>query len=210
MELSSSLPADYEERMVAAQVDCAGGKGDGEACHAVGEFLSVIRRDYGGAREAYGANCENRSHGPSCFALGRLLLGGKGGAADEGGGFDAFAKGCGLGHGPACHHLGLLEFKRGDDAAALRHLATACDGGDAASCYTVAGYRLKRKDAAAARPFLERACDDGHAPACHNLAVMFKTGDGGVERDAAKFATYAAKTRALVDAAGAARGVKIA
>ena len=210
MELSSSLPPDYEERMVAASVDCAGGKGDGEACHAVGEFLSVIRRDYAGARDTYAKNCASRSHGASCFGIGRLLLGGKGGDADEGAAREAFARGCGLGHGPACHHLGLLDFKAGDDAAAIKHLGKACDGGNAASCYTVGGYLLKNKRPADARPMLERACDDGHAPACHNLAVMFKTGDGGVERDAAKFATYAAKTRALVDAAGAARGVKVA
>ena len=65
MELSETLPKDYEERMVSASVDCAGGKGDGDACHAVGEFFSVIRKDYAAARETYGKNCEARKHGAS-------------------------------------------------------------------------------------------------------------------------------------------------
>ena len=213
MELSETLPKDYEERMVSASVDCAGGKGDGDACHAVGEFFSVIRKDYAAARETYGKNCEARKHGASCFALGRLLLGGRGGAADEARGEQAFASGCERGHAPACHHLGVLAFKRKDDAAALAHLEKACDGGDAASCYVLGGYFLRpgaAKRPAKAREFLEIACDDGHAPACHNLAVMMKNGDVGVPRDAKLFDKYAARTRELVAAAGAARGGRVA
>ena len=71
-------------------------------------------------------------------------------------------------HAPACHHLGVLAFKRKDDAAALAHLEKACDGGDAASCYVLGGYFLRpgaAKQPAKAREFLEIACDDGHAPA---------------------------------------------
>ncbi|KAH8092314.1 hypothetical protein JL720_5283 [Aureococcus anophagefferens] len=204
MELSETLPKDYEERMVSASVDCAGGKGDGDACHAVGEFFSVIRKDYAAARETYGKNCEARKHGASCFALGRLLLGGRGGAADEARGERAFAAGCDRGHAPACHHLGVLAFKRKDDAAALAHLEKACDGGDAASCYVLGGYFLRPRAATAkAREFLEIACDDGHAPACHNLAVMMKNGDVGVPRDAKLF-DVRARTRACCRA-GAAR-----
>ena len=213
MELSETLPKDYEERMVSASVDCAGGKGDGDACHAVGEFFSVIRKDYAAARETYGKNCEARKHGASCFALGRLLLGGRGGAADEARGERAFASGCDRGHAPACHHLGVLAFKRKDDAAALAHLEKACDGGDAASCYVLGGYFLRpgaAKRPAKAREFLEIACDDGHAPACHNLAVMFRKGDDGVPADPQLFDRYAKRTRALVEAAGAARGVRVA
>ena len=213
MELSTSLPEEYEERMLSASLDCNRGAADGDACHAVGEFFAVIRKDYVKAREAYGANCDERKHGASCFGLGRLLLGGKGGGADEKAGEAAFDKGCALGHGPSCHHLGLLEFKRKDDTKALGHLETACGAGDPGSCYLLGSYFLKPGKSKAplkAKTFLETACADGHAPACHNLAVMFKNGDAGVPKDEAKFDTYAKRTRALVDAAGAARGVKVA
>lgn len=66
MELSEKLPDEYEERMLSASIDCDGGKGSGEfarrrrverpslsgdACHAVGEFFSVVRNDHAKARE---------------------------------------------------------------------------------------------------------------------------------------------------------------
>ena len=213
MELSSTLPPEYEERMVSASVDCASGKGDPSACHAVGEFFAVIRKDYVAARGAYEANCGARRHGASCFALARLLLGGKGGDADGPGAEKAFGRGCDMGHAPACHHLGLLAFQRKDDAAAVSHLLKACDQGDPASCYLLGGYHLRpgrSKSPKKAREFLEYACDDGHAPACHNLAVMLKKGDDGVPADPALFDKYAKRTRELVQQAGAARGVRVA
>ena len=66
------------------------------------------------------------------------------------------------------------------------------------------------RDAVQAKTYLETACADGHAPACHNLAVMFRKGDDGVPADAELFDRYAKRTRALVEAAGAARGVRVA
>jgi len=213
MELSEQLPPRYEERMVSAQIDCDAGRGDAGACHAVGEFLAVIKKDYANARTAYMQNCADRGHGASCFGVGRLLLAGRGGAADETGAEAAFRKGCELGHAPSCHNLGLLAFRRKDDAAALECLEKACEGGHPASCHALGGYFLRagpKRDPVVARARLEAACDDGHAPACHNLAVMFKKGDAGVPADQKLFDRYAKRTRALVDAAGAARGVRVA
>ena len=107
MELTPDLPPQYEERMLAAKLDCDRGNGQGDACHAVGEFLSVVKNDHEGARKQFERNCKN-GHGASCFALGRLLLGGKGGPTDEKGGERVLKKGCDLQHAPSCHHLGLL------------------------------------------------------------------------------------------------------
>lgn len=66
--------------MVSVSLNCSGGKSDGDAYLAVGEFFSVIAKDYAAARETYWANCDQWQAGGSCFALGRLLLGGRDGA----------------------------------------------------------------------------------------------------------------------------------
>jgi TPR repeat protein len=212
MELSPDLPPQYEERLLAAKLDCDNDKGAADACHAVGEFLSVVKNDHAGARKAFEKNCAS-GHGASCFALGRLLLGGKGGPLDERKGEATLKKGCALEHAPSCHHLGLMAFGRSDERAGEAHMATACAMGLSQACHVLGGALLrpgKGRDAVKANGYLETACADGHAPACHNLAVMFRKGDAGVPADAALFDRYAQRTRALVEAAGAARGVRVA
>ena len=67
MELTQDLPPQYEERMLAAKLDCDNGKGAADACHAVGEFLSVVKNDHVGARKQFERNCQ-KGHGASCFA----------------------------------------------------------------------------------------------------------------------------------------------
>lgn len=37
------IDPEYEERMLAFEIDCDNGKGDAWACHSVGEFLSVVK-----------------------------------------------------------------------------------------------------------------------------------------------------------------------
>ena len=212
MELTQDLPPQYEERMLAAKLDCDRGTGQGDACHAVGEFLSVVKNDHVGARKQFERNCKN-GHGASCFALGRLLLGGKGGSTDEKGGERSLKKGCSLDHAPSCHHLGLLAFGKGDERTGRKHLEKACSQGLAQACHVLGGALLRpgrSRDAVKAKSYLETACADGHAPACHNLAVMFRKGDDGVPADPQLFDRYAKRTRALVEAAGAARGVRVA
>jgi TPR repeat protein len=174
--------------------------------------LSVVKNDHVGARQQFERNCKN-GHGASCFALGRLLLGGKGGSTDEKGGERVLKKGCDLQHAPSCHHLGLLAFGRGDERTGKKHLESACTKGLAQACHVLGGALLRpgsSRDAVKAKDYLETACADGHAPACHNLAVMFRKGDDGVPADPQLFDRYAKRTRALVEAAGAARGVRVA
>ena len=141
------------------------------------------------------------------------MLGGKGGSTDEKGGERVLKKGCDLEHAPSCHHLGLLAFGRGDERNGKKHLESACTKGLAQACHVLGGALLRpgrNRDAVRAKNFLETACADGHAPACHNLAVMFRKGDDGVPADPQLFDRYAKRTRALVEAAGAARGVRVA
>eukprot|EP00635_Sarcinochrysidales_sp_CCMP3193_P007989 CAMPEP_0118890028 /NCGR_PEP_ID=MMETSP1166-20130328/687_1 /TAXON_ID=1104430 /ORGANISM="Chrysoreinhardia sp, Strain CCMP3193" /LENGTH=223 /DNA_ID=CAMNT_0006828627 /DNA_START=43 /DNA_END=714 /DNA_ORIENTATION=- len=219
---------------VSASLDCVDGeRGSGDACHAVGEFFAVVKSDYATARGYYETNCDERKHMASCFNLGRLLLAGKGGDVDDGGAARRFRQACDAGSGPGCHHLGLMAYERGDKRKGRRHLARACDLRDAESCYVIGSNLLKkettstddegrfgrllrgergkpRRDLDKARACLDLACDEGHAPACHNLAVLFKHGDDGVPPDAEKFQHYAKRTNDLVQARGAAQGVKVA
>ncbi|KAJ8612276.1 hypothetical protein CTAYLR_002943 [Chrysophaeum taylorii] len=217
LTITEKLPERYEERMLSASIDCDGGKGSGDACHAVGEYFSVIRSDHVRARQVYAQNCDDRGHAASCFNLGRLLLGGKGGSEDDAAAATRFLSGCNLGHAAACHHYGIMALQRGESEKGMKFLARACEQKEPSSCYLV-GSRLLRpksdddrpRDVLRAKKYLEIACDEGNGPACHNLAVMFKRGDEGVPKDDRLFEKYAARTRELVEAAGATQGIRIA
>uniref|UniRef100_A0A7S3K066 Beta-lactamase n=1 Tax=Aureoumbra lagunensis TaxID=44058 RepID=A0A7S3K066_9STRA len=235
LELRDTLPADYENRIIAASADCIDkDKGSGDACHAVGEFFAVIRKDYVKARESYATNCDIRSHSASCFNLGRLLLGGQGGGIDEKGAARRFSQACDNGFGPACHHLGLIAIDADDYRKGYRALERACSFREAESCYIIGSRLLKAaqndeetsffqrrivpwfsttnhftRDVPRAQACLEIACDEGHAPACHNLAVLFKHGDDQVLSNETKHLEYKKKTLELVKAAGAMQGVRI-
>lgn len=90
-----------------------------------------------------------------------------------------------------------------------------CAREDANSCNRVASLYLSTvanspiaRDPVAAKNYLELACDANFAPACHNLAVMFKNGDKGVPKDAAKFEEYSKRTKELIAMAGGVSTIK--
>jgi hypothetical protein len=64
--------------MVQFRLDCDDGKGNAAACHSVGEYLSVVKRDDAAAAKIYSENCKSRNHAGSCFNFGRQLLTGRG------------------------------------------------------------------------------------------------------------------------------------
>lgn len=66
------IDADYENRMIAFEINCNDGIGDGMSCHQVGEFLSVVKDDHAKAAKVYEKNCWSKNYGPSCFNLGRF------------------------------------------------------------------------------------------------------------------------------------------
>jgi hypothetical protein len=45
-----AIDPEYEERMLAFEIDCDRGKGDAWACHSVGEFLAVVKVCFEGMR----------------------------------------------------------------------------------------------------------------------------------------------------------------
>ncbi|KAH8057127.1 hypothetical protein JL722_6768 [Aureococcus anophagefferens] len=108
MELSETLPKDYEERMVSASVDCAGGKGDGDACHAVGEFFS--RKDDAAALAHLEKACDG-GDAASCYVLGGYFLRRARRTTAKAREFLEIA--CDDGHAPACHNLAVM-MKNGD------------------------------------------------------------------------------------------------
>ena len=203
LELSETLPKEYEERMLSSSLDCVDGdltKASGDACHAVGEFWAVVKNDHAKARDFYERNCEARGHSPSCFNLGRLLLGGRGGDVDEKGALKLFKRVCDDSYSPGCHHFGLLSIKLGDKNTGRKALGKACDLRDAESCYIVGSNLIKiakpktpeekaqetlyaryfrprgewdKRDVKRAQTCLEIACQEGHAPACEFTFFSF-------------------------------------
>ncbi|EWM21891.1 hcp beta-lactamase-like protein [Nannochloropsis gaditana] len=214
-----AIDPEYEERMLAFEMDCDKGKGDAWACHSVGEFLAVVKGDYNKAAKVYTDNCAKYSHPPSCFNLGRLYLGGRGVPQSDTRSLKCFDTSCKAGHGMACHHMGLLLLygKDGgydvskDVKKATGILNKACGEGIPDSCYALASHLLRHlpedksheRDALKAKGLLEQGCARGHGPSCFNLAVMHKKGDTGIPRNEQEFEKYKKVTEDLVEQTGA-------
>jgi len=60
-----AIDPEYEERMLAFEIDCDKGKGDAWACHSVGEFLAVVKvRFERRERERWGSSrCDGETSG---------------------------------------------------------------------------------------------------------------------------------------------------
>lgn len=69
---------------------------------------------------------------------------------------------------------------------------------------------LLQRDPIRAKKYYAKACDANFAPACYNLAVMFKNGDTGVEKNEKMYEEYKKKTEQLVKQAKGMLGVKVA
>ena len=100
-----------------------------------------------------------------------------------------------------------------DCTESLAILQTLCDEkSDARACVRLGAEYLKpdgclsepsHRNLDQARKIFTRACDDlGHPNACQILAVMYKTGDGGVPVDLALSDKYKQKTKDLYKVTG--------
>lgn len=47
-------------------------EGDIHSCHSLGEWWAVVKQQYSKAAAIYKSNCEDHSHGTSCYKLGVL------------------------------------------------------------------------------------------------------------------------------------------
>ena len=205
------------ERQVQFQLDCQDGKGNAYACHSVAEFHAVVDNDHAKAAEVLKKNCDGKNNYPaSCFKLGRLLLSGKGMEKSDQLALKRFEKACDSGYSQACYHLGSMlvegaEVKK-DEEKAVRVFDRACRDGDPNSCHWL-GQRFlaqgERRDPPRAAQSLTVACDGGHAPSCRLLAVLFRNGDTGVEKDEQKYLNFRSRTEELVKQRGSMMGVRV-
>ena len=115
----------------------------------------------------------------------------------------------------------LYHLSRQDVLRGLAGLKTACKLDDAGSCSRVGCFYLNppkfetkeqseklQRDPIRAKKYYGKACDANFAPACYNLAVMFKNGDTGVDKNEELFEEYKKKTEQLVNQAKGMLGVK--
>ena len=218
----------YLEKMASFEVDCNDGKGEPAACHHVGEFYSVVKDEHERSSKVYEKNCLQKGYGASCFNLGKLFLSGKGIEQSDKKAGSFFNMACNNDHLQGCYHQGVLAYLMADgksdesmkDEAAQRRaiklMDKNCDKGDVESCYFAASHFIKKDDPTVQRDpvkaleMLKKACDKNHGPSCFNLAVMYKSGDVGVDVDLDKHEEYKVKTEDLVQRYGGLSGRKTA
>ena len=139
------------------------------------------------ARDFYARACEGwpaPNARPGCAGLARMMIEGRGGPADESGGFEMLQNLCTEGWAMACTDLAQQQELRGEasDSQVTALLARACDGGDLFGC-SVLGFRYETEtgapyDIARARALYERACDGGEVLGCGNLGEVYRSGLG--------------------------------
>ena len=64
------------------------------------------------------------------------------------------------------------------------------------------------RDPKKAIDYFTKACDANFAPSCYNLAVMFKFGDQGVEKNPELFEKYKKRTNDLIQTYGGVSGTR--
>ena len=216
----------YDEKMTSFEVDCSDGNGEPIACHHVGEYYSVVKDDHPTAAKIYQVNCDKKHHAPSCFNLGKLILAGKGTPQSDSKAEKLFAKACEDQHWVACYHQAALMYledtpesaalspqpsadepfydeksKTKRKAQGLSIFERACKEGNADSCHIAGSHYLNIKHAdrnpTKAVEYLGKSCEKNHVKSCYNLAVLYRNGDTGIDKDQEKFEEYKEKTNKL-------------
>mmetsp|Transcript_1445 Transcript_1445/g.2773 ORF Transcript_1445/g.2773 Transcript_1445/m.2773 type:complete len:228 (-) Transcript_1445:249-932(-) len=208
------IDEEYEERMIAFEMDCNEGKGVPEACHSAGDYFSIVKSDMEKASKLYEANCNNNNHGASCFSLGRMYFNGQNFVTDKEKSKELFKKGCDQKLLHSCHFLATMILgenqKINTDAAtkarveSIEMLRKNCLEGSVESC-ALAGRVLiapasqsPERDPVKAVEMMKGACAHNDIPSCHNLSVLFKNGDGLVKADPQQFEEYKGLTSMLL------------
>ena len=225
----------YDEKMASFEVDCSDGNGEPIACHHVGEYYSVVKDDHKRAAGIYDLNCKNKNHAPSCFNLAKLILAGKGMPQSDCKAEELFGKACKDNHWVACYHQAALMYledtpetassapapsadepvydervKMKRKAEGLTIFERACKEGNTDSCYIAGSHYISPKhtdrNPLKAVEYLDISCRKNHAKSCYNLAVMFRNGDKGIEKNSEKFEEYKEKTNQLAKLYGGLNG----
>ena len=216
----------YDEKMTAFEVDCSDGNGEPIACHHVGEYYSVVKDDHKTAAKIYEMNCDKKHHAPSCFNLAKLILAGKGIPQSDSKAENLFGKACKDQHWVACYHQAALMYledtpesaalsprpsadepvydektKAERKAEGLKIFEEACKEGNSDSCHIAGSHFISPKHSdrnpLKAVEYLGKSCQKNHAKSCYNLAVLYRNGDTGIERNQEKFEEFKEKTNRL-------------
>ncbi|KAM9832631.1 cytochrome c oxidase assembly factor 7 [Neosynchiropus ocellatus] len=174
---------------------------DPEGCQRLADYLEGVKKNYESAAQVLKHNCDNNSHGESCYKLGAYHVTGKGGVAEcLKTAYSCFKLSCKVGgkkSTDACHNVGLLCHDgravggEPDLKTAQEHYEKACAGGFAASCFNLSALYIEgnskglKPDMKAALHYANRACELGHVWGCANASRMYKLGDG-TEKDEKK------------------------
>lgn len=168
----------------ACERECAAGV-DG-SCVTLGLLdarAPLDRRDLAGARRRFAAVCE-RAYAPACVELGRALLKGEGGPADERRAASLAESACAQRYQPGCSLLAVVlttgRDEHKDVPRAKRLFEESCEAGDLRACSGV----LKSEPSPArssAQARLSAACDRHVQAACAWLGSSLGIGEGGVK-----------------------------
>ncbi|MCA2012625.1 sel1 repeat family protein [Cereibacter sphaeroides] len=143
------------------------------------------------ARDFYTAACDawpDRVAAPGCTRLAVMKIEGRGGPADEAGGFALLDNLCRSGWGTACLQQAFQTdlHAEGDFDEISRQIVTlfeaGCEGGDLLACSQF-GYRLElgdgvTHDPARAQALYRQACDGGEPQGCSYLGEIYRSGLG--------------------------------
>lgn len=154
------------------------------------------------AREFYRLACNDwpdRLAAPGCTGMAVMMIEGRGGPTDEGGGFGMLDNLCRDGWAEACTEQAIQTDLRGsgDYDAVSREIArlfeAGCVAGDLLACSQF-GYRLEigdgvDLDVARAQALYQQACDGGEPQGCSYLGEIYRSGLG-VRPDLAEAVRY--------------------
>jgi len=162
------------------------------SCHLLGDYLEGVKKDFEKASKVFRANCDDYTHGKSCYKYANYNFLGKGLKQNMDEAYSYYLKGCGAGDMDACLNGGLMcvsntptnEKREKDYDKGLELLGKACEGENAFSCYYMSGIFIQgvkdniAKDMSKAFEYSLKACTLGNMYACANVSQMYRKGDG--------------------------------
>ena len=189
------LAADPEDH---GAVDLLTAAAEGLPALAAGELGRLYENGLAGlpigdrqARDFYRQACNDwpeRQAAPGCTRMAVMMIEGRGGPADQRGGFALLDNLCRSGWGEACTQQAFQTDLRGtgDFDAISREIArlfeAGCDEGDLLACSQF-GFRLELGDGTAldvarAQTLYRRACEGGEPQGCSYLGEIYRSGLG--------------------------------
>lgn len=191
---SAKAPPDAAGRAKVREfADKACEMGDGWSCFSVAEWYlsegpqAVLPKDPTRAVAFLRRGCD-LGHGPSCSALGKMLVEGKLAAKDVGVAVGVLQRACQGGQSEDCVDLGdILRKGQGapkDGVKAISAYSHGCSLGDMRACNAAGSVYAQGdgvpKDVAKAYSFFEKGCPEKGfgAEACLSLAGMYEKGNG--------------------------------